>query len=160
MPTALKHGHSRKGKVTRIYRCWDSMIDRCNNPNHKWFEDYGGRGIQVCERWKKFLNFLEDMGEPPKGWSIERVNNDKGYSIDNCVWATRIHQARNKRNSRMITFKGKTVCLAEMAEMYNVSRKLLRKRLFYGWTIERAILEPSSRMCRPGRPRVVIREPA
>lgn len=80
------------------YRSWDNMIQRCTNPNYPWFFRYGGRGITVCARWLSFVNFLADMGpRPGKGWSIERKNNDLGYSPQNCCWATASQQAINKR---------------------------------------------------------------
>jgi len=142
MPTWIKHGYRPEGKKTRIYRCWGSMRERCNNPKHPAYDRYGGRGITVCERWNDFVSFLADMGAPPKGWSIERVDNAKGYSVENCVWATRIQQARNKRNNKLITFNGKTACVAEFADIYHLPRKCLELRLRHGWTVERALLQP------------------
>lgn len=82
---------------TRAHNSWSGMIQRCTNPNTKQFSDYGGRGITVCERWMTFANFLADMGQPPKGNTIERRNNDLGYTPENCEWATRKKQQRNRR---------------------------------------------------------------
>lgn len=89
----LTHG----GRLTKLYDVWTQMIQRCHNPRNKRFSDYGGRGITVCERWRDFAIFRDDMGEPPTGKSIERNNNDAGYSPDNCRWATPLEQAKNKR---------------------------------------------------------------
>jgi hypothetical protein len=93
----LKHGHCRNPGPTRIYEVWHSMMQRCYNPNHKAYPSYGGRGITVCERWHSFVNFLADMGESPPGKSIDRVNNDAGYELSNCRWATHSEQMRNQR---------------------------------------------------------------
>ncbi len=88
----VKHGM----KGTPVYRVWSNMLNRCYNPNHKLYNHYGGRGIEVCERWHKFENFYFDMGEP-SGLTLERINNYKGYFPNNCKWATPKEQARNRR---------------------------------------------------------------
>ena len=87
---------------TATYHTWAGMIQRCNNPNFTHYKRYGGRGIKVCERWlNSFENFFKDMGEKPKGLSIERINNNKGYNPSNCKWATRKEQAQNRDFSNM-----------------------------------------------------------
>jgi len=86
------------------YFVWDGMRQRCGNPNHKAFQHYGGRGIQVCRRWALFGNFFSDMGERPgKKYWIERIDNDGNYSPTNCKWETTSKQAQNKRISRRNT---------------------------------------------------------
>ena len=83
---------------TRTYRSWNSMKSRCENPKATAYERYGGAGIKVCRRWQKFENFLEDMGERPDGKTLDRINNLKGYSKENCRWATIKEQQNNRKN--------------------------------------------------------------
>lgn len=100
----ITHGHARKGKSSLTYKSWASMLQRCNNPRHQSFNNYGSRGITITERWNRFENFLEDMGERPAGTSLERRNNDFGYFKENCKWDTRAAQNRNHRGIKL-TFK-------------------------------------------------------
>ena len=93
-----KHGLSAKHK--RAFHCWNNMVQRCHNPNHPRFSDWGGRGIAVCDHWKEnFENFLVDMGDPPEGKEIDRRNNDAGYSKENCRWVTKAINMNNRRNT-------------------------------------------------------------
>jgi hypothetical protein len=90
---------------TREYRTWRRMIQRCYDKNDVGYKYYGGRGISVCDRWRtSFELFLEDMGKKPVGLSIERINNNCGYSKENCKWATSKEQANNRSNNRIVSF--------------------------------------------------------
>jgi hypothetical protein len=93
------HGYASRSDRSPVYSVWATMIQRCTNPNASSWQWYGARGISVCDRWRFFENFLEDLGEPPTGTSIERVNNDGNYEPSNCRWATSTEQAANKRTS-------------------------------------------------------------
>lgn len=134
------HGHKSGGTVSAEYLCWLSMIARTTNPKVKNYHRYGGRGIFMCDRWReKFENFYEDMGDRPSpGHSLERVDNDQGYSKGNCRWATATEQARNRRSSRFIEYKGEILTLAGWAEKVGVKLGTLHWRLKH-WTIERAL---------------------
>lgn len=105
------------------------MRTRCLNPNNKRWKDYGGRGVTIDPRWDDFATFLEDMGERPKGKTLDRKNVDNSYCLDNCEWATPHQQARNQRTNRLITVGGKTMCLSEWAEHYGVKSDVLWKRI-------------------------------
>lgn len=142
---STKHGFSPKiRKRPKIYGVWCNMINRCTNPNVRQYEDYGGRGIAVCERWlNNFENFLEDMGEPPPGLTIDRLDNDKGYFKENCAWRTPVHQARNRRNSIWLTFGGMTLTLPEWAERLGMSYRMIRARYCeHGWSAEETLTIP------------------
>lgn len=132
------HGKAR----TKIYSIWVGIITRCCNPNTPNFCDYGGRGITVCDRWRNsFENFYSDMGERPRGMSIERIDNDAGYSPENCKWATRAEQSRNRRNNRRLTLNGETRCLAEWSKITGLNPITITSRLKRGWSEERALTE-------------------
>ena len=112
------------------YRAWRHMIDRCENLNHKEYKHYGARGITVCEAWFEFTQFYTDMGDrPSSAYSLERKDNSKGYSPENCIWATDETQNRNKRNNVNITYKEETHCVAVWAAKLNIPDHKLRRRL-------------------------------
>lgn len=96
------HSHGRKGGPTRVYTVWRNMLNRCLKPTTKKYDRYGGRGIKVIDRWLNFENFLSDMGEPPLGHSIDRIDNDGNYEPSNCRWATRQQQGANRSTTRFV----------------------------------------------------------
>src|SRR5213082_3577695 len=98
---------------TKTYNAWNGMLSRCTNSRNLRWKDYGGRGIKVCKRWRKFRNFLADMGEAPKGLSLERKNNDGDYKPSNCKWATPKEQMNNTRLNHWLTLDGVTLTMNE-----------------------------------------------
>jgi len=134
----LQHGCAKKDKWTRTYRIWTGLSVRCHNRNSRKWKWYGARGIVVCDRWKKFENFIEDMGEPPQGMELDRIDNDGNYEPTNCRWTTRREQMRNTRHNRYLSMGGETMCVASWAERTGLSQQRIYTRLKADWTIERA----------------------
>lgn len=140
----IQHGYTKNKKSLQIYVSWRNMKVRCTNPNNKSYHNYGDRGIKVCKLWLKFENFNEDMGKSWKsGLQIERINNNKGYYKENCMWTTRRRQARNRRNNHLITALGKTQTIAEFADKAKISYGVLFDRINkLGWSTEKALTTP------------------
>lgn len=136
----IQHGLSH----TPEYRSWNAMMRRCLNPASKNWVEYGSRGITVCERWQTFEMFLADIGQrPTPKHTLERVDNAKGYEPDNCVWATRKTQSRNRRSVPLVEHDGQKRCVAEWAEITGIHPETIRNRLHRnGWTAERALTTP------------------
>jgi len=127
------------------YSIWMAMRQRCSNPNNVNYKNYGGRGIKVCERWDDFYNFIEDLGLRPQGLSIERVDNDKGYQPDNCIWADNLAQARNKQDTLRVSYHGVSKLFLEWCEELDLEETLglsnhsIYCRIFqYNWSVEKA----------------------
>lgn len=137
------HGHTTGAKASKTYKAWVSMRRRCLNPEHPAYDRYGGRGILPCKRWGKFENFIADMGEAPKGMSLDRKDNNKGYSKKNCRWATPTEQNQNRRNARMFTIGDETCCLSEWARRHGIRITTVFMRLEYGWSIDKALTTKS-----------------
>jgi len=132
------HGMSR----TSTYEIWSGMIKRCFDENNQAWDNYGGRGIHVCDRWLQFEKFFEDMGERPPKMSIERIDNNKGYEPSNCKWATSKAQGRNTRRNRILTANGKSMCIADWADATGIDYDVLSRRVCLGWADERVINTP------------------
>jgi hypothetical protein len=123
-----------------LYGTWKQMLQRCQNPNDKAYPDYGGRGIAVCESWQKFENFYADM-QPAyeKGLTLDRKDNDQGYNPENCKWATRTEQNRNKRSNVNVTLRGKTQCLTAWCQELNLNCNTVYTRIHRSKTPEQAL---------------------
>lgn len=115
--------------ISPTYRSWAMMKNRCLNPNAMDFAYYGGRGIRVCRSWLKFKNFLADMGSRPDGTTLDRKNNNKGYTPKNCRWATKQEQSRNRRDVKLSLFLATKIreeffagaWQSDLAEEFNLS---------------------------------------
>jgi len=133
---SIKHGGTR----SRTYKVYQSMRYRCLNPTSAGYPNYGGRGITICKRWDSYENFLRDMGERPTGHSLDRIDNDRGYSPSNCRWATVEQQNRNKRDTKRITWEGRTQSLAEWARELGLKEGTLSARIYrYGMPLAKAM---------------------
>lgn len=129
----------------REYRIWRAMMARCFCPSNNRYENYAARGITVCEAWRTFESFILGMGRAPEGnFTIERIDNDGNYEPGNCCWATTKEQARNRRSTFYVVFKGVRRSLAEHAEACGVAYKTAWKRIrIYGWSPEQALTTPT-----------------
>ncbi len=141
----IKHGMSKD----KIHGIWCSMRERCNDSNNQAYHNYGGRGIKVCDRWlgvDGFQKFYEDMGDRPSSeYTLERRDNNENYCPENCYWATRIEQGRNKRNNVYIEYNGKNQTLSEWARETGFNQTMIARRLKNGWSIEEALTVDSRR---------------
>lgn len=141
----IKHNNSR----SLTYGIWSNIKQRCGNPSNKFYSHYGARGIQVCDRWlESYENFLADMGEQPKKMTLERIDNEKGYSPDNCKWATRKEQSNNTRANRRLEHDGKNLTVTQWAIEKGVHRNTLNERLRSGWSVKQALDTPFVKRCR------------
>lgn len=138
-------------KNTPVYRSWKNMRQRCRNPRIPNYKDYGGRGIFVCERWRNFQLFYKDMGDPPKGYSIDRIDNNGNYEPGNCRWASRKTQGLNKRTNRSTTFSGRTQTLSQWAAELKIDQSKIAYRLNMGWSAELALSTTKERLYPNGR---------
>jgi hypothetical protein len=148
--------YSHHGKTkTAEYNAWRGMRGRCTNPRNPVYRYYGGRGITVCERWiNDPAAFLADMGpKPSPKHQLDRCDNSKGYSPENCRWATVSENTRNRRTNRWVKCLGKDMTLAEAAELSGLSSFLIRSRLNAGWDPDLAVSIPS----RQRGPRLKVR---
>lgn len=133
--------HGKRNSIT--YVSWVRMKERCDNPNVNCYRDYGGRGISYCDEWKTFPNFLRDMGErPSQEYTLDRINNELGYSPENCRWATAQEQIENRRCAVKLTYQGQTLSLRGWATKTGLPLTCLAARHFKGWSDARIIETP------------------
>ena len=140
----ITHGHtqSHRRAKSREYWIWNSMKNRCINPNYKHYKDYGGRGISLCQSWHVFENFFSDMGVKPDGMTLERIDNSKGYSPENCRWESRHSQSRNKRSNRWITADGVSMVITDWAARIGLCHSTIIARIDRGWPDHLAVTTP------------------
>lgn len=139
-----RHGESHR---TPEYRAWIDIISRCCNPNHRWYPRYGGRGIEICERWREdYRAFLEDVGRRPSPrHSIDRIDNNKSYYKENCAWRTPEEQLNNKSDNHWLEINGERRTISQWAKhVGRISPNGIRNRLNSGWTVSDAVTTPSA----------------
>lgn len=142
--TNLRRLTTHGGTHTRLYSIWHGVIQRCENKNAPAYPLYGGRGISVCQEWKNFAVFRKDMSDGyDDSLELDRIDNDGNYTKENCRWATKREQCRNRRNNRLVTFRGKTKTLVAWAEELGLKYTTLYYRIhFAGWSVEEALESP------------------
>lgn len=139
------HGECRQSSKTAEFGVWSGMNQRCHSPNYHGYFRYGGRGIQVCDRWRGkggYQRFLADMGRRPNGHSIERIDNEGNYEPGNCRWASTKQQCNNRRSNAVLEIRGRKQTVSEWAAEVDVSPHLIFGRLGDGWSPEDAVFKP------------------
>jgi hypothetical protein len=139
------HGHTSNGKRSKTFVAHQNMVSRCRDSSFPSSHRYKERGIRVCARWRRFINFLEDMGEKPEGKTLDRIDNHGNYEPSNCRWATRREQANNRITNIFFEYEGITYTLANLARFTGVHKDILTGRLCRSnlpWTVAGAVETP------------------
>lgn len=118
---------------------WNAMMSRCYDSRHISYKSYGGRGIIVCERWHTFDNFVKDLGVPPEGMTLDRIDCNGNYEPSNCRWATLEQQANNRRNSTYLTIDGKTMTIEQWGRYSVMYPSTIRRRIAKGYDAKTAV---------------------
>lgn len=153
--TELAVRRTTYGVGRKARQVWYDMVQRCHNPDHDAFKYYGARGIAVCDRWRVDpVAFVADMGMPPAGMELDRIDNDGRYEPGNCRWATHVQNCNNTRRNQIVEFGGERHTIAEWARRRGMKLATLYGRLFLmGWTVERALSESPGAYGEPERMR-------
>lgn len=137
---------------TRIWNIWQAMVQRATNPKDKDYKNYGARGIDVSDNWREFTNFYKDMSANYRdNLTLERIDNNLGYSVENCRWATNIEQQANKRNNRVLVYEGREIHLAELCRITGITRGAITPRLNAGMTADQAVADYRKSTYKKGR---------
>lgn len=142
---------------TRAHLCWSHMHQRCYNPDCESFHWYGARGIAVCERWNSLEAFLEDMGHPPAGMTIGRIDNDGDYEPGNCRWETVEEQLENYRGNRFLEHEGQERIIKLWAKEYDRDPRRVSERVRRGWSVQRALETPTPKTYEEAREEHIAR---
>lgn len=135
------HGQSN----SKEFNAWSAMIQRCTNKNHYAYNSYGGRGIKICKRWLVFANFFKDIGEIPKGYSLDRIDNNKGYFPKNVKVSSYKEQNNNRRSTLYFQYKNKTKTLNELAKISGLNTFTILARIKRGWSVEKSLMPITKR---------------
>jgi hypothetical protein len=139
----IQRNTTHGGRYTPEYHTWRGMIERCTQPGINGYENYGGRGIAVCEHWRKFERFLADVGlRPSPDHTLGRIDVNRNYEPGNAHWETQEEQANNRRNSRFLTYRKRTLTITQWARLLQCGADTLSKRFDAGWPIHRILKTP------------------
>ncbi|AGW89716.1 hypothetical protein N234_06710 [Ralstonia pickettii DTP0602] len=145
--TTGPHSRDEARRLRGTKASWGAMVERCTIEGGKGYPEYGARGIGLCDRWRSFDLFLQDMGPRPEGTTIDRRDRTRGYEPDNCRWATRKEQAVNRSSTVLLTWNEKAQCISDWAAELGIPRQALYYRISRaGWSVEKALSTPSRKV--------------
>jgi hypothetical protein len=136
------HGHLRNYGVTPEYATWIGMKDRCLNPKSNAWDSYGGRGIGIDPAWLDFDTFFKHMGRRPRGTSLDRLDNNLGYSQSNCAWRSQVDQSNNTRRNHVVELDGRRLTVSQWAKITGLMQSTIGYRLKKKWTVRESLTKP------------------